>query len=828
MDDVEMTDASSPAAVTASESLAKGMNDEESNKEQKDGEMKSAGGTGGNGSSGDVPTESAAAAAAAATATATATATDEEAMTTTTTTMIDSMMPQSQLPQLLSYFLHKLDRIDELERRIIERTRKSRRRILNGLEQRQVWQKYRRSHVRLFVTHHFQRKTGIWTLVLEGKLLIGNLDHQNANLVDTEGVMTQRASSSSSSSQEESSNDENNKSGDDGPPASKKAKTEDGDKEGSEKSSSTTLTPYTVAAKEAMARHSQSIEEEPTNIEPLLFTHMFQKFEVTFRTIYQPKTAANTPEEPRKTLSKKERKKQKLNKMMGVQDGVNPKDLRASEPIKVEWFRSGQPPPPPPQDETKEESDPKTRSLTNNQPKTPDAHSFFVKYNNHFSERPPPPNMKFFSVVADIKLYPKRPSPDDDTEAFYQVSKTLAEKFFPYHSTEGATQRNEKSEDLPGEATSVDPHQRGKQPGLGSAETAKPIPLENAIHVPALLTYNEIAAAIFQYIQDHKLHDAEDKSYIQCDKVLQDIFEVEGMSFSQLKQILTEKRLIKAVQPFEEPVVLTYIMNESSTSKFIPDGFEEVVPSSSTPPTAAAAAAAHPPPQQEAPTTATNSDDQSPSTEEKGASAEDPARAPTPASSAAAPAADEEPEGEHPTVISFDMDVSIPSMYNSRARDLLRRGKCRELDYVSARTKARQMLSSSKASEGALRIKMDQCISRQGYTGDENVPIFLAIAKAAPPNSEARTAAQIDARTCDLVGRIEESGRLADTAWEAVENTKVGLTIPITAMKTKEESTKYDETKTDQTAEEDDDGIQTDEKGDDGEVEKQVDDMDES
>ena len=418
-----MADASSSPAVTTSDSVAKGMNDGESNKEQKDGEMKS---TGGGGRGGDVPTESAEA-----TAAATATDADEEAMATTaTTSMIDSMMPKSQLPQIWSYFLQKLDRIDELERRVVERTRKSRRRILNGLEQRQVWQKYRRSHVRLFVTHHFQRKTGIWTLVLEGKLLIGNLDHQNANLVDTKGVMTQRTSTSSSSSQEESSNDENNnKNGDDGPPASKKAKTEDGDKEGAEKSSSETLTPYTVAANEAMARHSQSIEEEPTNIEPLLFTHMFEKFEVTFRTIYQPRTAANTPEEPKKVLSKKERKKQKLNKMMGMQDGVDPKDLRASEPIKVEWFRSGQPPPPP-KDETKEESDPKTTSLTNNQPKTPDAHSFFVKYNNHFSERPPPPNMKFFSVVADIKLYPKRPSPDDDTEAFYQVSKMLAEKFF--------------------------------------------------------------------------------------------------------------------------------------------------------------------------------------------------------------------------------------------------------------------------------------------------------------------------------------------------------------------------------------------------------------
>ena len=43
------------------------------------------------------------------------------------------------------------------------------------------------------------------------------------------------------------------------------------------------------------------------------------------------------------------------------------------------------------------------------------------------------------------------------------------------------------------------------------------------------------------------------------------------------------------------------------------------------------------------------------------------------------------------------------------------------------------------------------------------------LAKAALPRSEARAAAQIDARTCDILRRVEESSQNAEDAWEAVD-----------------------------------------------------------
>lgn len=629
-------------------------------------------------------------------------------------TPTDMQLTASSLSEIWSYFLNQLDRIDDLERRVTEHTRRARRRIANGLDQRQLQPSHRRSHARLFVTHQFDKLSGIWTLVIDGKLLIGNLDHANAALVDTQGVLSQRLRHRTATS--------DGSAGD--------ADTAAASKNDDEKVESTTLTPAAAAAKAAAIRHQQSIEQEPTTVEPLLFTHLFEKLEVTFRTIYQPKTTTVTaPPPPKKSRSNKR-------KFTGGPhdplDDVNPKDLRASEPVKLEWYRD-------------DPESPGNKTTT-------DAHAFFVKYNNHFSERPPPPNMKFYSIVADIKLYPSCPPADDDTEALFQVSKTLAGQFFPYHSTEGGTQRgvDDAEGELPGEAMSIDPHQQGTQPGLGSGATAKPIPLENSIHVPALLTYSEIALALFQYIQDHKLHDPSDKSYIQCDKVLQDIFEVESMSFSQLKQLLLQKSLITRVQKGEEPVILTYIMTEQSTSKQMPADFEEMTPSIE-------------------PKTSTPTD---PGAAGGGSGA----TAGSLRSKRSAETSNQEPEGT-PTVISFDMDVAIPSLYNVRGRDFLRRAKCRELDYTTSRAKARHLLVSGKANDEAVKIKMEQCVSGKGYTDSDNVPVFLALAKVAPPNSEARAAAQIDARACDLVARIEESGRLASTAWQAVDAAKAALTM---------------------------------------------------
>ena len=91
----------------------------------------------------------------------------------------------SQVPAIWQRFFSQMDRIDQLEQRIEEHISRKRRRIQNLSEQ---MPSHRRSNVRVFCTHQFDQYTGIWTVVVEGKLLIGNLDHVSAQNVDQEGV----------------------------------------------------------------------------------------------------------------------------------------------------------------------------------------------------------------------------------------------------------------------------------------------------------------------------------------------------------------------------------------------------------------------------------------------------------------------------------------------------------------------------------------------------------------------------------------------------------------------------------------------------------------
>jgi SWIB/MDM2 domain len=264
------------------------------------------------------------------------------------------------------------------------------------------------------------------------------------------------------------------------------------------------------------------------------------------------------------------------------------------------------------------------------------------------------------------------------------------------------------------------------------------------------LSYNEIIMALFQYIQDQSLHDPADKSLIVCDKLLTDLFGVESVNFGYVRSLLFEKKLIKPVAKGEStqhhslvlgtsqgppdpvaPVCLTYIMNERSTSAQVPSGFREEYVN----PTVTATAR-------------------------------------RPLAGVVAELIDD--PNHTSTVLSFDMDVAIPSLFNTRTRDLLLNVKKREFEYTTCRTKARYLLVASKGNEDAVKTKIEQCISGQGFI-PENTPVFLALARAAYPHSEARSAAQIDARMCDLVGRVEESNRKAIAAWEAVEAFRRGV-----------------------------------------------------
>ena len=120
-----------------------------------------------------------------------------------------------------------------------------------------------------------------------------------------------------------------------------------------------------------------------------------------------------------------------------------------------------------------------------------------------------------------------------------------------------------------------------------------------------------------------------------------------------------------------------------------------------------------------------------------------------------------------PSLLSFDMDVAVPSLFNYRARELLRNVKKREFEYTTCRTKARYLLVASKGNEDTVKNKIEHAISGQGYVAD-NIPVFLALARAAHPNSETRLNSQIDARTCDLMDRLDESNGQAEASWRGL------------------------------------------------------------
>jgi hypothetical protein len=121
-----------------------------------------------------------------------------------------------------------------------------------------------------------------------------------------------------------------------------------------------------------------------------------------------------------------------------------------------------------------------------------------------------------------------------------------------------------------------------------------------------------------------------------------------------------------------------------------------------------------------------------------------------------------------PSVLSFDTDVYVEGVFHYRAREFLRRIKRREFEYTSSRTRARNLLVAGRANDKLVRQRIEDAVCGRGYTPDY-IPVWLALAKAAPAKSEARAAAQIDAKMCLLLERLEHHCRAAQAAWHVVD-----------------------------------------------------------
>jgi len=519
-----------------------------------------------------------------------------------------------------------------------------------------------------------------WKLLVEGKLLVGHLDHKSAAKVEEEAAEAAGIDPNHIA--------QTGISGTEGVGGAPNLNNPAGADAQQPLVRSTDRTQYRgISEKEG---------DEP--VHPILFTHFFDKVSVVFQTIYHPPHPAIVPVEmktPKKGRGKKRTKQ--VDPAVWGEERLK-KLLTSSPPTEIIWKRHNQ----------------------------RDANAFVVTYKPPLPSSSSDDGLIQHSVIATISLYP-RPSPE---ESQYEPSPALADALFSKNSSQdvdGDGRRRRKP-------VSAKKRKRaeagaGEEENSGKAdappELPKEIPTENDIVVPKTFPLQEIVSCIFMYAEHNKLLDPNDRSSIVNDKVLSALFECERMNFAELQQRLLDRKLITKAN--DSPVVLTYVMKKGNGSISPLDKADE---KTSTVKDYTVSEAKQ--------SEATSSKDQD----------------------------DEEDAG--PSCLSLDIDVNVPALFHYRVRELMRRIKRREFEYTSSRTKARNMLVTSRATEDVVKTRIEEAVCGRGYTPD-HIPVWLALAKAAPTGSEARAAAQIDARTCALLGKLHEHCAAAKAAWSVVD-----------------------------------------------------------
>lgn len=508
-------------------------------------------------------------------------------------TMTSSPPPSSsRLEALWANHERQTRRIEDLERRLDENARRKRRRIANLLDEVPT---HRRSHMRIFVSHNKN-----FTLIIEGKLLVGHLDHTSMKVVEREAAAEARLVAM----------------------------------EADEEDALTRSTDRTLY-------RGKSENEGDVPVDKVAFTHFFDRLHVTMQTVFQRPVV-------RELMSPKKTSRAKPKKTAPIPAAVDPNSLSVSSTKEYTWTRDS----------------------------TGDSTAWFVKYN----PIAPPHGQEMYSVVSTIKLWP-RPG----NEKLFKPSPALASHLFPEHLPIAKKKKSKK-----------------KPEGREEEE----IPLDNDIFIPSSLTMKEIVSALFYYIQEKNLTDADEPSVIVNDKALTSLFQCDRMNFADVQQLLLSKQLV--IDVTREPIVLIYCMTKDSSSPALG-----------------------------------------------------------------------EPAPEHiPQVLSFDADVYVESVFHYRVRELLRRIKRREFEYTSSRTKARNLLTQSRANHDVVSRRIEDAVVGRGYTS-EHIPVWLALAKAAPPKSEARAAAQIDAKTCMLLERLKHHTRAAQAAWDVVDACRGGVDVNV-------------------------------------------------
>ncbi|KAL7522666.1 hypothetical protein ACHAWX_007361 [Stephanocyclus meneghinianus] len=429
--------------------------------------------------------------------------------------------PSSSLPDIYESHRGILQRLDDLESRLASRVAAHRRRATNFLEETPT---HRRTHMRIFVSHRVddqsshatQRETKVtstavpnqapkggkdfsallsaaaahhvlpqkksirkWTLVVEGGLLIKHLDHESAKEVDRRwdsdlpilGQVDEKCADDS-----------------------------------------LRATKSEIPQREQW-QGGRTDRENDVTIEPLLFTHLFDRIEV-------------------------EMKAMKLSSNAVVANAT-----------------------------TDTESDPGQRVTTftwdRAKSNTPDSRAFFIVYNEEgfipmsdpsekASIETPKADYKSDYISAEIKLFRRQ-----GDEGNYIPSVRLCEVFFPTFlgKKQVAHGTKRKASELSDES-----QLQGDVP--------------NDVVIPNTLTMDEVLRAIFFYIRTRSLQDATDLSIINNDETLSDLFGCNRMLLSEVKRIMLEKNMLVKVEPDSHPIIFNYKMTIDGAEPLAEDIFD--------------------------------------------------------------------------------------------------------------------------------------------------------------------------------------------------------------------------------------------------------------
>ena len=471
----------------------------------------------------------------------------------------------------------------------------------------------------------------MWTLHIEGKLLIDHLDYQSAQIRDYANRKRNEPRSSSNSS--------SNK-----------------------------------------VTEADPFDKLCSNV-PLKFTHFFNKVAVTFQTIYvliDPKI--KSPTASTKNSGKKSRrhvqndnappppssghnnntstlldetKESHSGRMHQVNSGDNEYKSKIQQVI---WTLQQD------DDVHKQKNATAGGSGTTDPTKNAGADMWSFSYTEPIVTPEFKLKYKVHSVVAVLELYRRynyyNTSNADTTTAtattttttatttttrYYRiVSSVLQKSLFPHHGP--------VTNDILTGSAPIHHHATSSKNILDQLLSST----HNQVHIPLVLTIHEIIQTFFVYIQDHHLIIPNDDGktngdVVQCDTTLQQLLNMEQFSFSQLRTLLHQRQLIEPVMnhnghhspsPVYDPVRITYIMEQGAASTSL------------------------------VPTLAT--------------------KTPPPPSVGNAP-----DDNSNLSCLQFDMDIYVPHYMMYRLYEILQRLKLREQEYASCRMKGRLRLQST-------------------------------------------------------------------------------------------------------------------------------------